>query len=454
MDASKIRELLLDFYNKHDPERLNAGLDIFSMVLWTQEHGMDKLNDLLERQYGATINANKRLGGEKAAFNRFSTLLTGKPNERKPVERVIPPMPPRKDSRAPILSNSSGPPPGLFDDEFDDDDMDIPPPPPPPGMDNEEGQFDEQALKRKLLSFYATNDPGKLAHVDSIVAWGIQIGEEELEGKLIQIYGVGFNSSKRSSTDSATSNVSFNSVASNRSFNSPYSSSKNFASSAVKTIRRSFKKPAKPHPRMPPKNNSFAPMPTQPTMLSKSNLDQNNYARKTPTKVPSWNAPVVNISGTGKPCTSYKLDMTGQTFGVCTCGYSRQAHMMQPNGKPSARKKPSNSNQPIHHASTRSNASAGQYTRDQQPVKKSLMKNQFQQSTQQRVDARAHGGEKANEKPCHNFILDMTGNSFGVCNCGFRRDQHQSGVQRTMNRISKKLFNGGKNYNQHPKYAY
>jgi len=481
IDATRIRELLLDFYTENDPQRLNMGLDIFSMVVWTQQNGLASLNDLLEEQYGSTIDPDKQLGDAQASFKRFSTLMktdtdddtsmrnhiydqlvafyeqrdqskigrlndfvqyimlhgleafnrklfakygegitldeayskrTGKaskakarvnsggsfgssftisspqsvnlsskanekerererersppavtgrergesyssvkPRERgesytssvKPRERgesYTSSAKPRrrergkekdkekdrlrerrskergkdrpkdrskdKSAKERKRKGSKTPKDALFSG------MDIPPPPPieerplsvrptatPVTISVEPAAID---LRSKLVSFYNKHDASKLNHVDSIVEWGDQIGVQELDDKLTQIYGVGFLAQTTDEEDDLQDDL-----------NSSWETES-------KSPRPKNTRPPPQKPKLPPGLRNKPGLAAAATKRISAIRD--SIAKKT-------------VAAEDGPCSFYELDMTGTSFGVCRCGYSRIAHRKD---SPEARK--------------------------------------------------------------------------------------------------------------------
>lgn len=515
LDATRIRELLLDFYTENDPQRLNMGLDIFSMVVWTQQNGLESLNDLLHDQYGKEIDPNKKLGGAGASFKRFSTLMStdtakeavrrnqiytallkfyeehdpskigrlndfvqyimlhgvsafnrklyakygqeikgleedNKSRQTERTERSSMGSSFTLTSAAGLASKTGG---GFGAQTYDEDDL----PPPPPPLDDEawqmlqqefkEGESEEDVLRTKLTGYYAFYDPGKLAHVDDIVQWGLQIGEHELEAKLMQIYGAGFNKAIEDQKEKME----------------PSKPAGGFRTSISNKVSSMMGK--KPVANKNPKSSAPPPMPPmpKPSHLPKTSTPNKPQVRAPPKKPTAPSGGIVrqdsftNVDG---PCNDYVLDMSGATFGVCACGYSRAAHMYN---SPEMRHK--NSNFGTKNRS-QSNAPAPASQKNRKPAMKKqssspstsgyaskhtptyMYGKHSQSSLPRKVDVRSNAGEKGGDGPCNDFILDMSAGSFGVCQCGFQRGQHSSaapaphrgGFASNIKRVSKKVL--------------
>lgn len=84
----------------------------------------------------------------------------------------------------------------------------------------------------------------------------------------------------------------------------------------------------------------------------------------------------------GKPCSKYRLDVAGKSFGDCKCGFSKAAHEAQQAEETRAKCIPVPS--------------------DSIPQETSEMAAQ----------------------PCSNYRLDLKGKSFGDCKCGFPKSKH------------------------------
>jgi len=492
LTAGRIRELLLDFYQEHDAKRLAMGLDVYSMVMWTIENGLDALNELLEDQYGATIDPGKKLGGQEQAMRRFSKMIdvpdsadrqmknhirqklvdfykqhdetklnrvddfveyillhsveafnrklitkygvgiqldgkfaeTNRYGSTRYVEDARGSV---KMSKPPTLPSRPQRPEKPQEDEEDD----LPPPPPPPTdsmMKDEGGDAAREVLKKKLEGYYAIYDPEKLSHLDSIVEWGMTIGEVELEGKLIQLYGSGFNPGSATGprpekAEKEKKKKEGPVKALRNSLKGAFSSSKATPMSPEKFQAR--QKPVKPTPpKLKKPSFTGASAPSKPAPPSgKKNIDNAAIYRA--------NATVSDGRDGDVPCNNYELDLTGASFGMCKCGFSRLAHVKGSSeyraamearrvvgGKGRPKKKPS--------------ATQQQLPMGVQPTAGSYMLMTTAESKPSRSTAHAKAGasEKGFTNPCNNFKLDLAGTSYGVCaNCGFARDKHNYKAQ-------------------------
>lgn len=509
MDASRIRELLLDFYTENDPYRLNMGLDVFSMVVWTQQNGLEALNDLLYDQYGKVIDPTKQLGGAGASFKRFSTLMaTDSANEaalrnriynvlvefyedRDPSkigrlndfvqyimlhglsafnrklrakyndEIVLQEEDARATYRKPRVSTALSDDTGSVftvgtlqrsasSENFDEDE-----PPPPPLDDLSAIKADPEgaeALRAKLKGYYAFYDPGKLDHVDAIVDWGLQIGEEELEGKLIQVYGAGFN--KQDKQDRPRSERKRSSV--RHSIGSALSKmTSGSKSSSTRSVSESKDETDGAPPPIPP-----LPSPEE-VNKKKAPFAPNKKSGRAPPQRPQVPKQIKNKAlvdtiareSEDGPCSQYRLDMTGDSFGVCKCGYSRIAHMKgsQANAAPTRIPAKKQVGQSYGDSRQLQRAPSNGFMGTAHPYTPTYLHLARSDSPTKdvRIDARAHAGEGSALEPCTYFVLDMNA-SFGVCKCGFRRDQHVGyggssshggGFGAAVKRVSKKLWN-------------
>mmetsp|Transcript_14004 Transcript_14004/g.22688 ORF Transcript_14004/g.22688 Transcript_14004/m.22688 type:complete len:262 (+) Transcript_14004:347-1132(+) len=82
------------------------------------------------------------------------------------------------------------------------------------------------------------------------------------------------------------------------------------------------------------------------------------------------------------PCDNYRVDIDAPTFGTCKCGWPKMAHESKPENKAAE------ALSKLHHDKTEV--------------------------------APASGG------PCMNFRLDVTASEFGMCKCGYRQSEHKA----------------------------
>lgn len=79
IEKSRLRDLILAFYTKNDPMRLQDGIDINGMVNWTMEKGIGALNNMLQKSYGEVIDPNDNVDMNNAEhINRVSMAVSGR----------------------------------------------------------------------------------------------------------------------------------------------------------------------------------------------------------------------------------------------------------------------------------------------------------------------------------------------------------------------------------------
>lgn len=76
LDKNRLRKLLFKFYQENDPLILQQGFDINGLVEFTMEKGVGVLNRMLKKKYNKVIDVNEDMGSAKQNFNRLSQGLT------------------------------------------------------------------------------------------------------------------------------------------------------------------------------------------------------------------------------------------------------------------------------------------------------------------------------------------------------------------------------------------
>eukprot|EP00924_Labyrinthula_sp_SR-Ha-C_P005300 maker-scaffold_1-snap-gene-27.51-mRNA-1 protein AED:0.00 eAED:0.00 QI:215/1/1/1/1/1/2/288/597 len=130
-NGSQLRDLLIDFYTLHDPQKLNSNIDIGGIVTWTMSHGIEKLNEVLSSQYGVGLDLSKQLD-TREVMNRYTVSI-----DRAQMQQQL---------------------------QRSDD------------------------LKNNLLEFYGHYDSSKLKGVEKLVKFAIKHGEDVLNQKLFMKY--------------------------------------------------------------------------------------------------------------------------------------------------------------------------------------------------------------------------------------------------------------------------
>lgn len=221
----KLRKLIFKFYQENDPVILQQGFDVNGLVEFTVDNGIDALNTMLQRKYDRTIDVNEDTGSARQNFNRMSvglalsTQIIAKEQEyRRKLFDFFSKHDPNMVSKArenqfekfvkfamlngiPKLSEKLkkryGE--GLADSgdsgnqdmggEFNADDQQF----------GQSGlnpfELDINRLKDDLEYFYTEmEDTEQLEVLDEMTDWACQIGIEEFDAKMDQIYGMSLNS--------------------------------------------------------------------------------------------------------------------------------------------------------------------------------------------------------------------------------------------------------------------
>lgn len=132
---SQLRDVLVEFYSRVDPARLDAGIDINGMIDWIVYHGPDDMNARLMAKYGQGLN--------------FDILKQPKATNQSALHRIS------------MMPNTQ-----LI-----------------------EQQQKRLELRAKVEAFYKENDPDKLATVDTFVEWIEVNGEKAFNDLLMKKYG-------------------------------------------------------------------------------------------------------------------------------------------------------------------------------------------------------------------------------------------------------------------------
>jgi len=142
-----------------------------------------------------------------------------------------------------------------------------------------------------------------------------------------------------------------------------------------------------------------------------------------------------------KPCSQYRLDVAGQNFGDCKCGFSKAAHEARQSEEENCVTAPSD---PVPEESSAPESAEG-------PAAKPCSQYRLDVAGKSFGDCKcgfskaAHEAQKAEEKdtapvcspctmpeetsetatePCSNYRLDVAGKNFGDCKCGFPKSAH------------------------------
>lgn len=238
----QLRDVLVEFYSRVDPGRLDSGIDISGMIDWIIYHGSDDMNARLQAKYGTGLNfdmlkqpkaqqsamhrismmpnsqlieqQSKRLdlrakvhafyaendfakvaqvdtfvewievNGEKA-FNELLLKKYGK-SMVSPKGKPSPPPPPPSAVAAPAPpapTPPTPPPKPVAPAPPPRQAAAIPPPPPPPP------QVDNAALLVQLTNFYQFHEPDMPNDPEPIANWAGSVGMAVLNEKLMQLYG-------------------------------------------------------------------------------------------------------------------------------------------------------------------------------------------------------------------------------------------------------------------------
>lgn len=176
--APTMREKIRDFYEKHDPKKLEEGIDKY--VEYVQLKGIDALNSKLMKKYGACLDmsdvevVNQRLsrgGGSRGSFAAFYTTITKEEDQEKDIEGS------RKTSSLSESRKTADRSEG------------------PPKVSRQKSQPKKlfklpEEFVEMLHLFYAVYDPLKLTNgqVDVVVHWTRKHGIPKLNEKLDQKY--------------------------------------------------------------------------------------------------------------------------------------------------------------------------------------------------------------------------------------------------------------------------
>lgn len=222
MTAAKLRRMLLKFYQEHDPVVLQQGFDISGLVDYTMDNGLGSLNAMLLKKYGKEIDMEDEEEDARAAFNRMSVGLTMSTQimkkEHEYQEQLYrffnkhdPQMvsPAREQQFEKFIKfamlngisklseklkqkygegiEGSGKTAEMVND-----------------FDANDAQFGNSGLNpfklevdrlRNDLQFFFTEmeDEQQLEMLDEMTDWACQIGVEEFDGKMYQMYGISLN---------------------------------------------------------------------------------------------------------------------------------------------------------------------------------------------------------------------------------------------------------------------
>jgi len=513
VSGPKLTELIIDFYTTNDPERMRKGVDINGMVKWALANGVDKLNRMLVDQYGEGLDLNKNLGSAVQQFNRMSMAFIDQsllrteemkrdeiyvklhafyenydraklagiqkivdfamfkgvhvlnqklmmkygedlgddwkyqpgmsnpgpdPPPRMPtmkqasappkvppkapprnIDKAPPPKPPPKNP-PPSPAASLPPLPSAEEAEASlEDELRVSALPPPPPI---EDFIDENTIEDELAKFYAKYDPGKLDALEYIVPFATGLGRIEFNKKLIQLYGASLDD-----LDDAEEEAQYT-----------YEPVPEPAKPAKPAAPAPVSRPPKP---AAPAPVSRPPKPAAPAPVSKP--------PKPAAPAPRPAAPVNSNQADGA-CNNFRLDMSGNAFGVCMCGYLKKEHDLSGGGRraasrhnvaakppkpsvsaPVASKPPKPSLPPPAAASKPPKPSmpppGGNAWKPPKPSNPPVSRKPSKPMAPAPVPqfraapiARAASGGAA----CDNYQLDMTGTSFGICVCGQPRSAH------------------------------
>lgn len=149
IEKTRLRDLVLQFYTIHDPQRLQDGIDINGMVTWAMEKGIPTLNAMLMKTYGEGIDLNDTSELNSAAhINRVSMAVSGRP----------------------VLNMH---------------------------------EMKKIRIAEQLKKFYKRHDPSKLQSIFKLTEYALYKGENALNHKLRQKYGEDLRSlDKEDSVDS------------------------------------------------------------------------------------------------------------------------------------------------------------------------------------------------------------------------------------------------------------
>lgn len=380
-----LRELLRAFLLEHDPGFLTmegeAGLD--EKMAQAAEYGIDSLESELVRKYGVGLSGNSKHSGRVLINPDISSPQTSRTRETSSFDQMAKAAAPGESSSpsplSPVISQPkptfeqvTGPPPtnakarldkgrsekpqtfielGL--DEDDETRASVVPVVSPMATGAPKSRrhdfFDDKSLRADLKAFYQKHDQRKLdpQKFEPIVQWAYKIGPSELNRRFEEKYGESLNTfidnvqAGRPGVSPGPKNAP-KSVAEESSVEvgaqpvtcKNYSEAKpgkgfgvcvcGFSRVDHKQVR-SLLVPGSEEPhfnRAKPKtvmSKNKAPSPT--TKPPAQQVSQ-------PFKVSVAPVPKFEVKAEGRdgPCSEYRLDLEGRSFGVCKCGWSRPEH--------------------------------------------------------------------------------------------------------------------------------
>ena len=134
----QLRDLLVEFYSRIDPARLESGLDVNGMIDWIVYNGINDMNMRLQAKYGTGFNfdivAQQSQNNQMSAMHRISMM---------------------------------------------------------PNTELIEQQAKRLELRDKVVKFYQQHDPDKVGSVDTFVEWIEVNGIKAFNDLLQKKYGVG-----------------------------------------------------------------------------------------------------------------------------------------------------------------------------------------------------------------------------------------------------------------------
>lgn len=131
-----------------------------------------------------------------------------------------------------------------------------------------------------------------------------------------------------------------------------------------------------------------------------------------------------------KPCSQYRLDVAGKSFGDCKCGFSKVDH--ETLKTEICKECPSDSTP--NETSERAAQPCSNYRLDMAGKSFSDCKCGFSKAAHEALkneickdvpsDSMPEESSEMAAQPCSNFRLDIAGKSFGDCRCGFPKSEH------------------------------
>jgi len=79
----------------------------------------------------------------------------------------------------------------------------------------------------------------------------------------------------------------------------------------------------RPKPKVVVRNNPSGPGPGAKSNVLKPPSQESNKPKVQPSPIPKFE---VKAEGRDGPCSEYRLDLEGRSFGVCKCGWGRAEH--------------------------------------------------------------------------------------------------------------------------------